>query len=87
MIEFENEGVAMREDVNAENDVQAQLELPVQLELPKELFNDVAIIAVVRGVSVEQYILDTLKDHIQDNAYQLAEEVYDYFINKYKKEV
>ena len=81
MIEIENEGVAMHEDVNIENDVQ------VQLELPEELFNDVSIIAVVRGVTVEQYLIDTLKDYIQDNAYKLAEEAYDYFINKYKKEM
>jgi len=58
----------------------------IELDLPEDLYNDLSILAVVRGVSFERLIVDSLDEYIQNAAYQLAEEVYKYFTDKYKKE-
>ncbi len=58
----------------------------IEISLPEEMYNDLSILAVVRGVSLERLIIDLLDEYIQTAAYHLAEEFYKYFIEKYKKE-
>lgn len=58
----------------------------IELNLPEDLYNDLSILAVVRGVSLERLIVNSLDEYIKDAVYQLAEEVYKYFTDKYKKE-
>ena len=58
----------------------------IGINLPEDLYNDLSILAVVRGVNLERLIVNSLDEYIQNYVYQLAEEVYKYFTDKYKKE-